>query len=213
MLTVITAQLEVSEMKERSNEEYKKTIHSVFEDIRYLNEVSNRLLELARVSGENSSVPFSPLRVDEIIWQSRADVLKRNPQNKVYVEFPDLGDDPEGEDDFLLISGNEALLQTAFLNLMENACKFSVSREVFVRITTSKKEIMVSFEDKGTGIPEKDLPFIFEPFYRSQNTRTVKGHGIGLSIVAAIIKLHEAEITVKSRLHQGSTFSVTFHRP
>lgn len=210
MLTVITSQLEVSEMKERNVEEYKNTTHSIFEDIKNLNEVSNRLLELAKISGENSSVPFTPIRIDEVVWQARADVLRRNEKYRVLVDFGDFPE--ESNDDGLTILGNEALLKTAFLNLMENACKFSSTHDVSVKIYQKDNFTFVDFTDKGTGISEKDLPYIFEPFYRSPSTRTVKGHGIGLSLVAAIVKLHNAKIEVKSKLYNGSTFKISFQR-
>lgn len=209
MLTVITAQLEVAEMKDRSVEEYKKTLHSVLEDIRNLNDVSYRLLELAKISGDEKQVQFELIRLDEIIWQARTDTLKRNEKYRVSVQFMEIHED---DDDLLLIKGNEALLKTAFLNLMENACKFSPNNEVIVRLGANLSYLTLEFEDKGIGIPENELPYIFEPFYRSQNTRNIKGHGIGLSLVARIIRIHNGIIDVNSKEGKGTTFKIVFIR-
>lgn len=208
LLTVITSQLEVSLWKDRSAEEYKTTLTSVLEDIKNLNEVSIRLLELAKISGDESLISKEELRIDDVLWAARIDVLKRNSQNRVVIRFDEMPDD----DDALHIQGNEALLKTALLNLMENACKFSDNHEVVVSLKANHAFTVLEFTDKGIGIPQEELPYIFEPFYRAHNTRTVKGHGIGLSLVQRIIKIHGGIIDVVSRVGEGTTFKVVFMR-
>ena len=208
LLTVITSQLEVSIRKERSAAEYKTTLISVLEDIKNLNEVSIRLLELAKISGDESLINMEEVRIDEVLWAARIDTLKRNSQNRVIIRFEEMPDDEA----ILQLQGNEALLKTAFLNLMENACKFSDNQEVTLSLKANNKGILIEFTDKGIGIPDAEIPYIFEPFYRAHNTRSVKGHGIGLSLVQRIIKIHGGIIAVESRVGEGTTFKVTFMR-
>lgn len=208
MLTVITAQLEVLALRERSVEEYQRSLHSVMEDIKNLNEVSHRLLELAKISGEESQISFEKVHLDEILWIARTDTLKRNPLYKVMVDFEDMQEDEEMEDAFVC-KGNALLLKTALLNLMENACKFSEDHTVRVKMKATPQEVFLQFADRGIGIPPEDSPFIFEPFYRSQNTRNVKGHGIGLSLVHRIIRIHQGSIEVRSVLKEGTVFVVS----
>ncbi len=208
LLTVITSQLEVSIRKERSAEEYKSTLTSVLEDIKNLNEVSIRLLELAKISGDESLINMEEVRIDDVLWAARADTLKRNSQNRVVIRFDEMPED----DDVLHLQGNEALLKTALLNLMENACKFSDNHEVVVSLKANHYVTILEFTDKGIGIPSEELPYIFEPFYRAHNTRTVKGHGIGLSLVQRIIKIHGGMIEVSSTVGERTTFKIVFIR-
>lgn len=202
-LTIITSQLEVALLRDRTQEEYRKTLASVLDDIRQLNEVALRLLELARLGNSEQAMNFKPLRIDELLWQCREEIVEKHPGYRVVLSF----DLPEDERR-LLVSGNEHLLKTAFKNLMDNACKFSSDKEATVSLSTTGDEIRVAFRDNGIGISSQDLPNIFQPFYRGSNTVSISGHGIGLSLVERIITLHRSRIGVTSKPGKGSTFSV-----
>lgn len=202
-LTVISSQLEVVLMRDRTPEEYRKTLASVLEDIRELNEVSIQLLELARLNNDEVKVDFKPLRVDELIWLCKDDLLTRRPDYKI-IFTPEL---PE-EERQLIVLGNEPLLKTAFSNLMENACKFSPGHEANVTLRTMGSRVSIEFKDNGIGISENDLPFIFQPFYRGNNAKFISGHGIGLPLVEKIVKLHNAQISASSLQGKGSVFTI-----
>lgn len=205
-LTKITSQLEVSLLKERNNEEYKTLISSVLEDIKNLNEISHRLLQLAKISSIQGDLKFSPLRLDDLIWETKTEFLAQYSGCKANFFVDKL---PEDESK-LLIKGNEPFLKTCFLNLMENACKFSPDKTVNIKIFYQGKQIIIKFEDKGIGIDKDDLPHIFEPFYRSKNSSKTAGYGIGLSLIEKIISLHRAEINVESQINAGTTFTLNF---
>lgn len=99
------------------------------------------------------------------------------------------------------------------LNILNNALKYSSkNKPVLVEISDSDKELVVKIEDHGDGIPEKELPFIFERFYRTDKSRDRKtgGIGVGLSIVRELVEAHGGEITVASKEGEGSTFTVHF---
>ncbi|HZH67289.1 MAG TPA: sensor histidine kinase, partial [Flavisolibacter sp.] len=100
------------------------------------------------------------------------------------------------------------LLKTAFLNLMENGCKFSPDHQIQVRLQVEKYGITLRFIDRGVGIEEKELPHIFEPFYRSESTKHIPGHGVGLALTARIVHLHHGRIEASSQPGQGSAFSI-----
>jgi two-component system phosphate regulon sensor histidine kinase PhoR len=103
------------------------------------------------------------------------------------------------------------LLEQAFVNLIDNALKYSDDGSQ-VRITASRSngEVTVAFADQGSGIPNKHLPRLFERFYRVDKARSRKlgGTGLGLAIVKHIVHTHGGHITVESSLGQGSTFTV-----
>jgi signal transduction histidine kinase len=203
-LTAITGQLEVTLLSDRSAEDYKRTVHSVLDDIKNLNYLSNRLLLLAQASSESIESSFGSVRVDELIWQSAAELQKRSPSYKVSISFN------EGlEDDQMTILGNEQLLKTALLNLMDNGCKYSDPNEVQVSVEPDNGWLVLTFRDFGIGIDKEEQELIFEPFHRGSNAQNIKGHGIGLSLVERIVKLHEGTLTLTSKKGEGSTFTLS----
>lgn len=205
-LTKITSQLEVSLLKERDNAEYKKIISSVLDDIKNLNEISHRLLQLAKISSLEGEIKFSNVRIDELIWETKAEYLLQHPDCNVNFYLDEL---PE-EETMLTINGNSTFLKICFHNLMDNACKFSAGKSVTIRLSSRQRELAIQFVDKGSGIDKKDLPYIFEPFYRSKNSSITMGYGIGLSLVEKIMLLHRAQIKVDSELNNGTTFTLIF---
>jgi signal transduction histidine kinase len=106
--------------------------------------------------------------------------------------------------------GNEQLIKTALVNLIDNGCKYSAKHRIHVNIYPAEQQVRLNFLDRGVGIVPADLPHIFEPFYRGKNTGSVRGHGIGLSLVERIIRLHRGRIQVFSELGKGTTFEVAF---
>ena len=104
--------------------------------------------------------------------------------------------------------GNEYLLRVAFINLMENGCKFSKDNEAAIAITYFKDKTILRFQDHGIGMDEAELPHIFTPFYRGTNRQFAGGNGIGLSLTKKIIDLHRGTISVSSQKNEGTTFTV-----
>ncbi len=205
-LTAITGQLEVTLMKERSQEDYKRTIESVLEDIRNLTDISNRLLLLAQTSAEKTNLEFKPIRIDEIVTQARADLLRIKKDYSIAIS---IHEDIEDEN-LLKVKGNEQLMKTAIVNLIDNGCKYSSDRKVHVKVFTEGESLQIQFVDQGIGISEEDQKLIFEPFYRAKNAEDFRGHGIGLSLVERVVKLQGGNIEVSSALNQGTTFTLTF---
>lgn len=212
-LAAVTAELELALRDEKTTEEYKTALKNALGDARKLARLSDSLLDLAKTDYDATEISFKPARTDEILLDARSDVIKRNPEYQISIEF----DNVEGGES-LMIRANEYLLKTAFANLMENGCKFSKDKSCLVtigaEITGPGKEkanppLTLRFSDKGIGIPEDDMPFIFTPFYRGANTHFTHGNGIGLSLTQKIIHLHGGKITVKSAEGEGSVFSVT----
>jgi len=205
-LTSITGQLEVLLLKPNTEAEYRATIESVLEDMRNLNNISNRLLLLAQTSSENFHQQDKPLRVDELLWEARADLLRLKPEYSIDISISEKIED----DTQLTIDGNDYLLKIVFVNLMDNGCKYSDDKKVEVKISEENNKVTIQFADKGIGISAGDLQYIFEPFYRGQNATVKKGHGIGLSLVHRIVTLQNGKVSVDSALNKGSVFTLSF---
>ena len=204
-LTSISGQLEVILMKDRDVSDYREVLRSVKDDIGNLTKLSNGLLELARLSADSSEFVFSELRIDELLWEARAELLKAHPTYSVNIRFsPDIV-----AYDLFIISGNEPLLKSAFLNLMDNACKFSADNLVMVTLDIKQDNRVVIFKDNGIGISKEEIRRVSEPFYRSEQARSVQGYGLGLSLTYRIIEHHNGSIDIFSQLTKGSSFIVS----
>lgn len=206
-LTMITSQLEVALLKDRNNDEYRKILSSILEDIKNINKMSHGLLQLAKLdSSAEQDLKFTAVRIDDLLWETKSEFLSLYPLFKVNFFIDNLPDDEKN----LTINGIAAYLKICFFNLMENACKFSPDNTVTVKLFSEHRKIVIHFTDKGSGINNNDLPYIFEPFYRSENFQNKKGYGIGLSIVKKIVLLHHARININSKENAGSTFVLNF---
>lgn len=203
-LTVITGQLEVALIKARSNEEYAEAISSTLSEIKNLNLLSRRLLIWAQASSELTGSNFALLRIDDLMWQTRSELLTRFPDYHVKIDMHKELDDQ----DHLTVKGNELLLKTTFSNIMENGCKYSEKHSVEIELLNESRDLVIHFIDEGIGIPENELSMIFQPFYRGQSTKKISGHGIGLSLAQEVITLHSGTIIVNSKPGIGSDFIV-----
>jgi len=206
-LTVLTGQMEVALMSDRTKKEYHKSLQSAYEDAVNINHLANNLLLLAQTSLESTSPSFERVRIDDILWQATNEMKNRHPKFQISTNFSDSIID----DDTLTVSGNDLLLKVAFLNILENAYKYSENPVVSILVDLRTDYVVIEFKDNGIGIPEKDIDLIFNPFYRSGNSFHIKGHGIGLTLVQNIFVLHHGYVTVSSLVNAGTTF--TMHLP
>ncbi len=205
-LALMMSEVEVTLMKDRTPANYQEALKGILGEVKEMNELVNRLLELARTEEQAFKGTFSRIRIDEVLWQAQASVMQKNPGYEVHITYGKVPDDENQLKRF----GDESLMRTAFINLMDNACKYSENRTVNVYLTVEKGIIKIAFEDAGMGIEPADLPYIFDTFYRSATTMNKAGYGIGLALTKRIITMQGATIDVESKLGIGSTFLVRF---
>ncbi len=203
-LTAITGQLEVALMSEREPIEYKAVLSSILEDIKSVNRLTNGLLELAQADMDLTRLKMKKVRIDELLWLTKNDLLKRNPNYIINIDIVEFPDD-EGK---LLVLGSEHLLRSALINIMDNSCKFSINKQVNIFFTSQNEMVTISFVDNGIGISEEDLKKISQPFYRGTNAKAFPGHGLGLSLTSKIIALHKGKITIDSKIEKGTEVTI-----
>lgn len=107
------------------------------------------------------------------------------------------------------IQTDEKLLRNILINLLTNAIKFSPGKEsIGFKIVSEQNNLIIEVSDKGIGISDEDMPKLFEAFHRGSNTTSISGTGLGLSIVKKAVELLKGEITIKSKLNEGTSIKV-----
>ncbi len=203
-LTSISSQIEIALQRERKEEEYRRILSSLLQDARHMNKLTQTLLEFASASGDKGGLNIDLSRIDELIMELPASLRKQNSAYHVSLHF---GEFPQREDELLFL-GNRELLFTAIRNVVSNACKYSGDHRASVSLEVQGAYFIVKVEDRGIGIAEKDIPNLFQPFYRADNHASREGFGLGLSLAYRIIKLHKGEIFVESTIGVGSIFTI-----
>lgn len=207
-LTSIIGQIDVALMNERQGEEYREVLHSIREDIDTFVDLTNKLLLLAQTNEKLPTITILDLRLDEVLWQARTEVLKRHEMYKVNIEFVGQIDD----DMLLNYQGSLQLLRIAFINLMDNACKYSIDHSALVQVGVNADDIRLDFFSKSIPMDVHETEQIFDPFYRASNSRGTTGHGIGLSLVKNIINIHQGMIHVSGLDNELTLFSINLPR-
>ena len=169
-----------------------------------LNALVEDVLSLARLESPGAELDLGEVDLAELLHSIMRDWEKRfaGKQLKSHLNFP--GDLP-------LLQADENRLQEVIYNLLDNAVKYSEpGGTVFLRAELEGEGVRISVADQGRGIPQADLPRIFERFYRADKARSreLGGTGLGLSIVKHIIQLHGGKVEAQSELGKGTTISV-----
>jgi len=204
-LAAISSQLEVALLQNRSEDEYKKVLGSVQEDVVHLNNLVRKLLELAK-AGAGKGISLEPIRVDEILLSAVEEVNKLHQDYHIHFLFDEIPDDEA----LCYVYGNDELLFIAFKNIIENACKYSSSHKAWVNIEIKPEKKIIRIKDEGIGMTEEEIQKVFEPFFRTEKAVDIsEGLGLGLAMSSRIIRLHKGEIDIESSPDKGSLFIIT----
>ncbi|MHC5353160.1 sensor histidine kinase [Myroides sp. LJL115] len=203
-LAAVIAEIELALIEPQSPANYKVTLTNILQDSNKLVHLSNSLLDLAKASYDPTQIVFKHIRIDEVILDCIHKIQRKNPQSK----FDFILDPSLSEEGYLEVFGNAYLLQVAFLNLLDNACKFSENQLCTILLSYELEYLVIKITDKGPGICPKDLPHIFKAFYRGASGYQVYGSGIGLALTHKIVVLHKADLQVESQLGHGSCFTL-----
>ncbi|RMF58014.1 MAG: HAMP domain-containing protein [Calditrichaeota bacterium] len=204
-LTIMRGNIDVILAKERTKEQYQHTLKIILDEVKKLSRIVDNLLTLSRSDAGQTILEKNVLRLEELIESCQEELQSLIPpgEQQLHLQY----------ERGLEILGDEAWLRELLFNLVENAVKYNrPGGEIFVRAYSENNRVCLEVRDTGFGIPEEELPKIFERFYRIDKTRlhSTEGSGLGLSIVKWIVEEHEGEIHVESQEGKGSIFRVEF---
>lgn len=208
-LTSMRGFLEAMQDGTIARDEFDQYIDIVLSETRRMTSMVNDLLDLARIESGKTALKLEIFDINELIrrtlitfeariYERRMDVEIKFAQEQCYVE------------------ADSAQISQVLRNLIDNAIKYS-PEDSKLRIASYalRKEVFVSIQDFGQGIPEEDVPHVFDRFYKVEKAHTPSkqsGTGLGLSIVKRIIDQHGQTISLKSVKGKGSTFAFTLKR-
>jgi heavy metal sensor kinase len=203
-LAVIEAESTLALEKERTPAEYRRSLELVAQETDYMSSIIGKLLFLARSEAGKEPLVCAPVSMKELLAELCADVqaLAREKDLQFALEA--------GAD--VTVNGDRVKLRQLFLNLLQNAVRYTPERgKVTVRLWEKSGQAVVAVSDTGIGIAPEHLPHLFERFYRvdKARSRAEGGAGLGLAIARHIAEAHGGTIRVESELGKGSTFTVS----
>jgi signal transduction histidine kinase len=202
-LCALRGETELLLSKERAIEEYQEGLAHFIDRFDHLNRMINDLILLSKSDSSQVELNLIPLRLDHLV-RDVANLFQVLAEQKNIT----LNVEPCRE---TVVMGDKVRLQQLFTNLIDNAVKFTPERgSVRIRVEQNKDYVQVKVEDTGIGIRKEEQDNIFKRFYRVDKSRSKEtgGVGLGLSIAEWIVRAHNGKIEVKSKLNQGSTFTV-----
>ena len=178
------------------DEKRQKHVQRIKSTVNNLTEILNDFLSLGKLEeGQIRNVPvvfnlyeFCKEMVDEL-----GSVCKENQQ----VQYVHTGDSE--------VCIDRHLLKNVLINLISNAAKYSgEGKDIFLSTEKVDSKLKIVIRDQGIGIPEQDIPYVFDRFFRAQNSGTIQGTGLGLNIVYKYVQLMNGDIHLDSKLNEGT---------
>lgn len=185
-----------------TNEQIEQRLQGIQEQGRYLKTLMEDVLELASIRAGRVKFEPLPLALDELcrtVLEELAPLMDGSPRLLYQCDGP-----------IPLVNLDKRLMRYIITNLVTNGLKYSPAlTPVVVRLTVQDATLVLQVEDQGIGIPEADLPHLFNPFHRASNVGVIQGTGLGLVITKEAVELHGGTISVKSQLDVGTTFVIS----
>ncbi len=204
-LSAITSNAQYGLISQSSNlEMQRQRFEKIFKIAKSMSILVNNLLLLARHSGRLSAESLLEVDLRNLLGEIADEYTTQEAAQHLNLAYT-------LPTDSVNVLGDADLLRLAVVNLLNNACKCTyVGGQVQLRLFIQSNWAVIQVTDNGIGIPEADLPHIFERFYRVDKKRTRKtgGYGLGLAIVQQIVFAHGGHISVKSLIEKGSTFQI-----
>lgn len=188
-----------------SPEEHDQYIGIIENEAIRLNRLIDDLFDLAKMEEGRISLNMEPIDLEEVLENvsRKLDLSAREKGLGIKRQFaPHVN----------FIRGDGERLEQVFINLINNAIRYTEKGYVLIKLYEHSEHVIVEIEDTGIGIPESELPLIFDRFYRIEKSRSREygGTGLGLAIVKTLTEIQGGSIEVKSQIGKGTIFKVVF---
>ncbi len=201
-LSVQRASLELTLSKDRSKEDYKIAIEEALSDSNRISTTIKNILDLAWSNTEDAQKGATTINISEVVTEVKEVATKLAFDKNLIING--------SIDKDVIISGRKDKLFRAFLNIVDNAVKFSPNNaSITIDLRTKNNLAVFQVKDNGLGIHKEDLPYVFERFYRGSRTDKIFGSGLGLAIVQAVVKAHQGTIDITSKVGKGTFVAVS----
>lgn len=175
--------------------------NNIREDVSEMEKMITEILETARLRNKNARMNWQRINIADMIRE----ILPLFDNHPPGFQINNMSDS-------LVTDADPELIKTVLKNILGNALKYSGESDSPVSIALTEKEsyVIIEVSDKGIGIPQEELTYIFEPFYRVDKSRSkdTGGYGLGLSLCKTIMEAHNGKIEIESCLKKGTTVSL-----
>lgn len=200
-IAIISAHAEESLRGDKNPVDYEESMGIILRESRKMGQIVSQLLMLTRGDEGKYKPEIENINLNVIIRDVVEDMKDLADKSGVVLYSTIAGN--------ICIEADQTLITRMLINLIDNSIKYN-QKDGWVKVSLSveKSFAKITVEDNGIGISEKDLPHIFERFYRADKVRTRNGTGLGLSIVKWIVELHDGSIHVTSEKNSGTAFDI-----
>jgi signal transduction histidine kinase len=201
-IAILRAEMEGKLLEKKiTDKQSRKLINSSLEELTVLQLLSNKLLKITQLQNMSTHTVFTNVAMRPLLQQ----IIEKMAPLAVKKDIQISTKVASGQ-----VLANAENLQELFIILLDNAIKYSPPKStISVTSKVVRSQYLVAIQDQGPGIPQRDQAHIFNRFYRVDSSRSkTEGYGLGLSIAKKIVDIYNGQITVKSRLKEGSTFTV-----
>ena len=186
-------------------EQYSKYMQIVLDETNRLTKMTNNILDLTKMENGQIELNRTNFEVNDTIIKLALGLEQRVEEKNIEMDFQFLQEK-------MFVHADKDLIQRVIYNLMDNALKFSSQGgKITIETSVVGKKALISVTDTGIGISEESLPYVFERFHKGDRSRgkDKKGTGLGLTIAKQIIVTHQEDISVHSKMGEGTTFQFT----
>ncbi|RBP86201.1 signal transduction histidine kinase [Cytobacillus firmus] len=189
----------------QNEEERQQYLQIIQQEVRRMSKLVEDLFELSKLEEGRLALDCEEVDVMEVVESAVVKTRMKAEEKGLKLEF-------HKENDLPSLYADGLRMEQILINLIDNAIRYTEFGKIRVRLTKESNNIMISVIDSGMGIPEEDLPFLFERFYRVEKSRSreLGGTGLGLAIVKQLVKLQRGRIEVTSEVGKGTAFHLTF---
>jgi signal transduction histidine kinase len=205
-LAIMKNTIQVTLSKERRSGEYRETLAGTLIDIGRLTDTVNDVLDLAWARSDKPNLLRGKVRISDLIKELEELTQKMSADKHLQV----LSEIEDG----LLVVGDRQKLFRAFFNLVDNAVRYTPKNgRVAITLAKERNKAMFEISNAGSGIPDNELPYVFDRYYRGSKQTKVFGSGLGLAISKSIIEAHRGTISISSTPGELTTVRVSLpHR-